>query len=39
MLYLDMRYASIISHEGILQFLPFLFKEFRDAIEAYFQKN
>jgi hypothetical protein len=38
MLYLDMRYGSIIGHEGILRFLP-LFGEFRDAIEAYFQKN
>ena len=38
MLYLDMRYASIIGHEGILRFLP-LFGEFRDAIEAYCQKD
>jgi hypothetical protein len=38
MLYLDMRYASIIGHEGILRFLP-LFGEFRGAIKAYFQKN
>jgi hypothetical protein len=38
MLYLDMRYASIIGHKGILQFLP-LFGEFRDAIEAYCQKD
>ena len=40
MFYLDMRYASIIviGHEGILQFLP-LFREFRDAIEVYCQKD
>jgi hypothetical protein len=38
MLYLDMRYASIIGHEGILRFLP-LFGEFRDAIEVYCQKD
>ncbi len=38
MLYLDMHYASIIRHKGILWFLP-LFGEFRDAIEAYCQKD
>ena len=38
MLYLDMRYASIIGHKGILQFLP-LFGGFRDAIEAYCQND
>jgi len=38
MLYLDMHYASIIGHEGILRFLP-LFGEFRDATEAYCQKD
>jgi len=36
MLYLDLCYASIIDHEGILRFLP-LFREFRDAIEAFCQ--
>jgi hypothetical protein len=38
MLYLDMRYGSIIGHEGILRFLP-LFGEFRNAIEKYCQKD
>ena len=38
MLYLNMRYASIIGHEGILRFLH-LFGEFRDAIEVYCQKD
>ena len=38
MLYLDMCYATIIGHEGILRFLP-LFGEFRDAIEACCQKD
>jgi hypothetical protein len=38
MLYLDMRYASIIGHKRILWYLP-LFGEFRDAIEAFFQKD
>jgi hypothetical protein len=38
LLHLDMRYTSIISHEGIFQFSP-LFGEFRDAVKAYCQKD
>ncbi len=38
LLHLDMHFASIIGHKGILQFLP-LFGEFQDAMEAYFQKD
>ena len=38
MLYLDRRYSSILGHGGILRYLP-LFGEFRDAIEAYCQKD
>ena len=38
MFYLDHRYFSIIGHEGILRFLP-QFREFRDAIERYCQKD
>ena len=38
MLYLDMRYASIIGHNGILWFLSLVGK-FWDNIEAYCQKD